>query len=199
MFVPLTFTQIQSNSPSFLVKPLQVSNLQCNSCTQRYQRNQAFAAACFAPTAKNSVMTSRGIPFVSGTLRKTNTKEIKHTTAYMLKTPASPIAFSITGRLQVTMISPIQNVKAQMAIQRPRTLVGKISAHKMLGMGPNPITKQQKQTITLTVESKAWASVPKSIRLDTTRITRDAIKIGIVPSSKNLQKRVLIRIPWAHL
>jgi hypothetical protein len=31
-----------------------------------------------------------------------------------------------------------------MAMQRPRTLVGKISAHRMLGMGPKPMTKQQK-------------------------------------------------------
>jgi len=46
--------------------------------------------------------------------------------------------------------------------------------------------------MTLPVESAAWATVPKSITLDTTRITKDAIKIGIVPSSKNLKKRVLI-------
>ena len=42
--------------------------------------------------------------------------------------------------------------------------------------------------MTLTVERTAWGTVLKLIRLDTTSTTRDAIKIGIVPSSRNLQK-----------
>lgn len=51
---------------------------------------------------------------------------------------------SKTGREYVTMMSQIQNVRAQMAMHNPRTRVGKISAHKMLGIGPNPMTKVQK-------------------------------------------------------
>lgn len=39
------------------------------------------AATCFAPTAKNSEITSRGIPLVSGTLKKTKTHETTQTTA----------------------------------------------------------------------------------------------------------------------
>ena len=39
------------------------------------------AAACLAPTAKNSVMTSSGMPLVSGTFKKTKTQEMRHTTA----------------------------------------------------------------------------------------------------------------------
>lgn len=66
------------------------------------------------------------------------------TMAYIPKTPASPMAFSITGSVYVTIMSPIQKVKAQMAMQMPRTVVGKISAQRMLGIGPNPMTKKQK-------------------------------------------------------
>lgn len=38
-------------------------------------------AACLAPTAKNSVMTSKGMPLVSGTLKKTKIQEMTHTMA----------------------------------------------------------------------------------------------------------------------
>lgn len=85
------------------------------------------------------------------------------------------------------MMSPIQNVRAHIAMQRPRTLVGKISAQSMLGTGPNPMTKQQKYTTTLTVEIAAFTTVPKFTKLPTTRITRAAIKAGIVLSSKVLR------------
>ena len=52
--------------------------------TQVYNKfcHSFFAAAdCLEPTEKNSVMTSRGMPFVSGTFRYTNTQEMQHTTA----------------------------------------------------------------------------------------------------------------------
>ncbi|RDX58000.1 hypothetical protein CR513_62720, partial [Mucuna pruriens] len=58
------------------------------------------------------------------------------------------------------MISQIQKVRAQMAMQRPRTRVGKISAQML----------------------------PKSTKLPRTNIRRDTIRIGIVLSSKVLQK-----------
>lgn len=145
------------------------------------------SAACLAPTEKNSVITSSGIPLVSGTFTKTNTHDMRHTTAYKPKTPARPMDLSITGSVQVTMMSPIQNVRAHMAMQRPRTRVGKISAQRMLGIGPNPMTKKQKQRITLTVEIDAFTTLPISTRLPRTRMTRDTIKIGIVVSNKVLQ------------
>lgn len=55
------------------------------------------SAACLAPTEKNSVITSSGIPLVSGTFTKTNTHDMRHTTAYKPKTPARPMDLSITG------------------------------------------------------------------------------------------------------
>lgn len=88
----------------------------------------------------------------------------------------------------MTMISQIQKVRAQMAMQRPRTRVGKISAQSILGIGPNPMTKKQKYTITLMVEIDAFAVLPKSTKLPRTNMIRDAIRTGIVLSSKVLQK-----------
>lgn len=41
----------------------------------------ALSALRFAPTAKNSVMTSRGIPLVSGTLKYTKNHAMVQTTA----------------------------------------------------------------------------------------------------------------------
>ena len=116
------------------------------SMSIKYPPTQLFlaAATCFAPTEKNSVMTSRGMPLVSGTFKKTNTHDITHTTAYMPKTPARPTDLSSTGSEYVTMMSQIQNVSAHIAMQMPRTRVGKISAQSMLGIGPNPMTKKQK-------------------------------------------------------
>lgn len=156
------------------------------------------ASACFAfaPTEKNSVITSNGMPLVSGTFKKTNTQATMHTTAYIPKTPPRPTELSITGSVQVTMMSHIQNVRAHIAMHRPRTRVGKISEQRILGIGPKPMTKQQKQTMTLKVEMKAFTPLLKSIRLPTTNIRRDATKTGIVVSSKVLnqeknQKKVM--------
>ena len=74
-----------------------------------------------------------------------------------------------------------------MAMQMPRTLVGKISEQSMLGIGPKPMTKQQKYNTTLTVEIDACTTEPIFITLDRTRTTRDVIKMGIVLSNKVLQ------------
>lgn len=155
---------------------------------KRHRNQLPFAAAtCFAPTAKNSVITSSGIPFVSGTFKNTNTHAITHTIAYNPKTPERPMEVRRTGSEYVTMMSHIQNVRAQMAMQSPRTLVGNISAHKMLGIGPKPITKVQKYTTTLAVEMAAFTTLPKSITLPTTKITRVKINTGIVVNKRVLQ------------
>lgn len=91
-------------------------------------------------TEKNSVITSRGIPIVSGTFRYTKTIANAHTVAYIPHTAARPIEFSNTGRLYVTMILLVQYVIEQIAMQTPRTLVGNISEQRIFGTGPNPIT-----------------------------------------------------------
>lgn len=144
------------------------------------------ASACFAPTEKNSVITSSGMPLVSGTFKKTNTQAMMHTIAYIPKTPPRPTELSITGSVYVTMMSHIQNVRAHIAMHRPRILVGKISEQRILGIGPKPMTKQQKQTMTLKVEIKAFTLLLNSTRLPTTNIRRATIKTGIVVSSKVL-------------
>jgi hypothetical protein len=53
----------------------------------------------------------------------------------------------------------------------------------------------------VTMETAAWATLPKSMRLEITRISNDAIRIWIVRSSKNQHKKgvniVCKRIFWA--
>lgn len=85
-------------------------------------------------------------------------------------------------------MSHIHAASAQIAIQRPRTRVGKISAHSRLGIGPNAMKKQQKYTRTLTVGMRAFTTSPKFTKLAITSITRDIIKTGIVASNKPLQE-----------
>lgn len=67
-----------------------------------------------------------------------------------------------------------------MAIQRPRTRVGNISAQSMLGTGPNPITKKQKYSTTQTVETAAFATFPILTKLPITNTMRVIIRTGIV-------------------
>lgn len=84
-------------------------------------------------------------------------------------------------------MSHIHAVSEQIAIQRPRTRVGKISAQSMLGIGPNAMKKQQKYTRTLAVGMTAFITLPKFTKLPITSITRAKIKMGIVPSNRLLQ------------
>lgn len=60
----------------------------------------------------------------------------------MISTPFKPIFDTVTGNPYVMNTAQSHIVAAQMPLQRPLTLVGKISAQSMLGIGPNPITKQ---------------------------------------------------------
>lgn len=106
----------------------------------------------------------------------------------MAKTPAKPMEVSMIGNVYVTMMSPVQNVRAQIAIQTPRTLVGKISEQRILGMGPKPITKQQKYITTLMVENTAFRIDPMLTTLETTRMMSDPIKTGIVERSSRLSQ-----------
>ncbi|KAE8668274.1 putative anion transporter 7 [Hibiscus syriacus] len=89
--------------------------------------------------AKNSVMTSRGIPLVSGTFKKTNTQHTTQTVANTPKTPVRPMDLSNTGSEYATIMEEIQYTREHMAMQMPRTRVGKISAQRMLGIGLNPM------------------------------------------------------------
>nr|KYP55038.1 hypothetical protein KK1_001242 [Cajanus cajan] len=68
----------------------------------------------------------------------------------------------------------------------PRTLVGKISEHKMLGITPSPMQKQLSYTITLAAVIIAFRVELMGIEFRTTSIIRDTIKIGIVYSNIDL-------------
>lgn len=59
--------------------------------------NQSFLGMAVAPTAKNSEMTSRGMPLVSGTFKKTKIQDMMHQKAKNVKTPERPMELSITG------------------------------------------------------------------------------------------------------
>lgn len=156
--------------------------------TKQYKIFTQLFPFCLAPTAKNSVITSSGIPFVSGTSKNTKNHATAQTTAYMAKTLVSPIELSNSGRVYVTMISPIQNVREHIAMQSPRTRVGKISEQRMFGIGPKPITKQQKYMMTLMVEIMACAMAPKSMTFPRTTKIRDASRTGKVANSSHLHK-----------
>nr|CAB3448432.1 unnamed protein product [Digitaria exilis] len=80
-------------------------------------------------------------------------------------------------------MSPSQKASEQMAMQSPLTLVGKISAHRMLGMGPNPMTKQHRYTTTLPVATAACAAAAIGTTLAATSTTSDATSTGMVHSS----------------
>lgn len=69
----------------------------------------------------------------------------------------------------------------------PLTLVGNISEHRMLGIGPNPIEKKHPYDITLTVETIALTVFPTSTILTMTRVMRDTVSTGFVLNNKLLQ------------
>ena len=101
----------------------------------------AGSAPGFAPIAKNSIITSKGMPFVSGTFMYTNNHEMMHPTTNNVKTPVRPRRWSKKGNEDVTIKVLIQNVSEHMEMHIPRTLVGKISEHTMLGITPRPMQK----------------------------------------------------------
>lgn len=84
-------------------------------------------------------MISRGKPLVSGTLRNTKTHATTLTMAKRPNTPWSPSCWLIRGNEYVTRTLLAHMAAAQMPMQRPRTLVGKISEHKIFGIGPKPV------------------------------------------------------------
>lgn len=86
------------------------------------------------------------------------------------------------------MMFPIQYVRAQIAMHRPRTRVGKISEQRMLGMTPKPMTKTEVKTITPTVDIVALTTDPKFTMLLSTSAMSATIRIGIVDSSRDLQQ-----------
>jgi hypothetical protein len=118
------------------------------------------------------------------------------TIAYNPKTPVKPRELIIRGRVYVTMISLIQNVRLHIAEQMARTLAGKISEQKMLGIGPNPITNMQKYTMTLVVERAACNPTLKSTMLTTIKTSSASTKIGMVTRSSFLD---MIRKSTYHI
>lgn len=104
-----------------------------------YQYSKFLMSLSFGTaTAKNSEMISRGRPLVSGTFRKTKIQATTLTIAKMPNAPWRPSAWFTRGNEYVTMTLVPHIAAAQIPMQSPRTLVGKISEHKMFGIGPNP-------------------------------------------------------------
>lgn len=77
-----------------------------------------------------------------------------------------------------------------MAMQMPRTRVGKISAQRMLGIGPNPMTYTQQESTTLTVEIAECITLPIFTKPPMTKMKRHNARSGTVMSSNLLQKEV---------
>lgn len=127
-------------------------------------------------------------PFVSGTRKKMKPNDTRQSKAYAPQTPERPTARCMRGSVKATTMLQSHAVTEHAAMHFPRTRVGKISEQMMLGMGPNPMTKQHMYTTTLTVESAACATAPKSTMFTRTRTRSDAISSGIVPSRRLLQK-----------
>lgn len=92
------------------------------------------------------------------------------------------------------MMSPIQKVRAHIAMQIPRTLVGNISEQRIFGIGPKPITKVQKYTTTLMVEITACMTSPMLITLPRTSTTSDVNKTGKVASKSHLEKKQTVKL-----
>jgi hypothetical protein len=98
---------------------------------------------CFAPTAKEFAMTVRGLPFISCNIINTNIKETMHTSAYIPQTPVRPMELSITGKC--ISDNNGNNPKCQCTSRHTTVMTTrrKKLEQRTLGIGPNPITKQQ--------------------------------------------------------
>ncbi len=84
---------------------------------------------------------------------------------------------------------------AHMPMQSPRTLVGKISEHRMLGIGPKPVTNEQMNNVTQ-VKDIAAANKPASRNmLTSTSITSEIARTGIVASSNCLHTNMHTHAP----
>lgn len=95
-------------------------------------------------------------------------------------TPESPRIWSKKGNEEVTIKMLIQNVREQIEMHIPRTLVGKISEHTMFGIAPNPMTKQLSYTITLNAVTIAFTLALMSNKFRSISTIRDTIRMGIV-------------------
>lgn len=95
------------------------------------------------------MMTSKGMPFVSGTFKYTKIHDIIHPTTNNPNTPVRPRSCSKKGNEEVMINVHIQYVREQMEIHIPRTLVGNISEHKMFGITPKPMQNTLSYVTTL--------------------------------------------------
>jgi hypothetical protein len=75
---------------------------------------------------------------------------------------------------------------AHIPMHVPRTRVGKISEHRMLGIGPKPATNEQMKTVTQRKEIKAGMSPVALKRFTTTSATKETVRAGIVVNSNPL-------------
>ncbi len=76
---------------------------------------------------------------------------------------------------------------AHTPMHTPRTLVGKISEQRMLGIGPNPATKEHVNIVTHVKETAAGISPVARNILTSTSATSEIARMGIVARSNCLQ------------
>ena len=116
-------------------------------------------------TTNNSLITSKGNPLVSGTLRKINIQETALIIQKNPKTPVVPKPLFMVGNRNMINMFAVHVIITHRAKQIPLTLVGKISEHKMFATAPNTILKAQKNTISPTIEIPPWTIPIEAIYL----------------------------------
>ena len=131
--------------------------------------------------AKNSTITSSGMPLVSGTFTKTMIHAMKQKSPKK-KANVFPIPRELSkiGKSFVTKMLVIHMAAWHIPVQTPLTLVGNISAHSMFGIGPNPVTKNITYTMTLKTETTAKMVSLVGTRLMIMRERRASTRIGSV-------------------
>ena len=116
-------------------------------------------------TTNNSLITSKGNPLVSGTLRKINIQETALIIQKNPKTPVVPKPLFMVGNRNMINMFAVHVIITHRAKQIPLTLVGNISKQKMFATAPNPILKAQNKTIRPTTEIPPWTIPIEAIYL----------------------------------
>ena len=96
------------------------------------------------------------------------------------KTPVRPSTLSKDGNKDVMIKVQNQHVRLHIEMQMPRTLVGKISEHMMLGITPNPMQNTLSKIITLIAVITALRSELMWNKFRKTSTRRDNIRTGMV-------------------
>ena len=115
------------------------------------------------------------------------------------KTPPKPRICCIIGKAWLTAMVHSHIDPAQRLMLMPRTLVGKISAHMMFGIGPKPVTKEQQNAARPRREHADAYGSRKLLRLVTASSISDAIIPGMVRRSNRLQLDDVIESAPCHI